>query len=212
MLIFGPDAAWLPTAAIGLQWLVLPSIFWPMVRGMTFRQWCSGMGWHRGQGVGRELGLGLAGYLAFLPLYFLLAVVVVMVTLIIQQLMGEPQQAPSNRVLELVQGGGVIEMVMIYLLATIWAPVVEESIFRGALYRFLRGRASMLVAVGVTAAVFAALHGYLVLQLVMVGSLGVWFAILRQWRDSLLAPVLGHAIHNGFVLALVLAVTQFMRP
>ncbi|MBY0312142.1 MAG: CPBP family intramembrane metalloprotease [Phycisphaerales bacterium] len=207
----GPNADWLGVMGVGLQWLVLPTIFWPIVRGMPFKRWCADVGWHRGEGTTKELACGLMGYLAFLPIYFGLAIVVVIIMFAYQAIMGEPQQAPSNKVLEIVQGGGVFELLMIYLLATIWAPVVEESIFRGALLRFFGGRTPMIIAALVTAAIFAALHGYLVMQLLLVGSLGFWFALLRQWRGSIIAPVLGHMIHNGFVLGLILIVTQFMK-
>lgn len=209
--IFGKDAPWLPVASVGLQWLVLPTIFWPMLRGMPSKRWRADMGWHGGQGVAKELACGLMGYLAFLPMYFVLAMIVVLLMLIIQAIFGG-SHTPSNKVLEIVEGGSAFELLMVYLLATIWAPVVEESIFRGALFRFFRGRTPMLVAAFITASIFAALHGYLVVQLLLVGSLGFWFALLRSWRGSIIAPMLGHMIHNGFVLALVLTVAQYMKP
>lgn len=210
--LVGSNTDWLGVMGVGLQWLVLPTIFWPIVRGMPFKRWCADVGWHRGEGTAKELACGLMGYLAFLPIYFGLAIIVVLVMFAIQALAGEPQQAPSNKVLEIVQGGGAFELLMIYLLATIWAPVVEESIFRGALLRFFGGRTPMVVAALITAAIFAALHGYLLMQLLLIGSLGFWFALLRQWRGSIIAPVVGHMIHNGFVLAMILVVTQFMKP
>lgn len=200
---------------LGLQWALLVTIFWPLVRGMSFSRWCADMGWHRGRGVAREIGAGIAGYLAGLPLYILMAMVVVVLmmlwSLIKTALGGEESPPPSNKITELVEGGGPLVLLMIYLLATVWAPVVEESIFRGALFRHLRRRTGLILSALVSAAVFAVLHGYIVAGLLMVGTLGFWFALMREWRGSIIPCVTGHAIHNGFVLAMIIMFSTLMK-
>lgn len=90
-------------------------------------------------------------------------------------------------------------MVLGLLSAVVWAPIVEETLFRGALYRFLRTRIGVVAAVLLSAAVFGAIHPYGGTGLVHVAVLGVLFACLREWRGSLIAPVVAHALHNGSI-------------
>ena len=33
----------------------------------------------------------------------------------------------------------------------------------------------------------------------MVGVLGFCFALMREWRSSLIPSAVGHALHNGFI-------------
>jgi membrane protease YdiL (CAAX protease family) len=209
----GAKGAWLAWAALGAQWLLLPTIFWPVVRGMSWRRWRGEIGWHAGAGVGREIGAGIAGYLAGLPLYFAMAILIVLLTFLWSLLTGGggAGRAPAGKVFEIAEGGSPAMLVVLYLLATVWAPVVEESIFRGSLYRHLRARLPMVLAGLLTAGVFAALHGYVVQGLFVVGTLGFWFAVIREWRGSIIACATGHAIHNGFVLGLILTLLSFAR-
>jgi membrane protease YdiL (CAAX protease family) len=189
------------------QWLLVGTIFWPVLRGMSWERYCGEIGWHRGEGVGKEIGWGVLGYFAGLPVYFAMAVVVVLVMMAIAILTGsEPLTPDSNKVVDIVGGGSPAMLLVIYLLATVWAPVVEESVFRGALFRHLRRRWALPLAALGSCMVFAVLHGYLVAQLFIVGTLGFWFALMREWRGSLIGPVVGHFIHNAFVLGLIIAV------
>jgi membrane protease YdiL (CAAX protease family) len=32
------------------------------------------------------------------------------------------------------------------------------------------------------------------------------FALIREWRGSLIGPIVAHAVHNGFVITLILLV------
>jgi membrane protease YdiL (CAAX protease family) len=212
-----PTAAdWVGWASLGAQWLLLVCIFWPRVRGLSAERWRAGMGWHAPRGVGREVGAGLLAYLAGLPIYFAMAIVVVLLMFIIEAIrfaMGDksPSLPPSNRITEIVSGAGPLMLLLVFLLATVWAPVVEESIFRGAIFRHLRGRWSFAGAAVLTSLAFAVMHGYMVVQLLMVFTLGFTFAAMREWRNSIVPSVTAHALHNGFVMSVLLAAGWFMR-
>jgi membrane protease YdiL (CAAX protease family) len=56
------------------------------------------------------------------------------------KLFGERAVVSENPVLELVQGADVLAILLLVSLATVWAPVAEEIVFRGALYRHVRAR------------------------------------------------------------------------
>jgi membrane protease YdiL (CAAX protease family) len=210
---------WLPArqalwfALVG-QWTLLAVCLWPrfrqVPRGMTL------MGWHRGKGVAREIGAGLIGYLACIPIMFL--GVIVSLTLVFihaairYALTGQPPPpAPENPVLEIASGrSGVLITVMIFFLASLWAPIVEETIFRGCLYRHLRSFWHWLPAGLLTALCFGVMHGYPILMLGPVIALGFGFSLLREWRGSLIAPMTAHFLHNTFVLGLLLVAMRLI--
>jgi len=82
--------------------------------------------------------------------------------------------------------------------------VVEESIFRGALFRHLRSRMGMIAAAIASAVVFGGMHGYEWMMLSPVIALGLIFAMMRDRRGSLIGPVVMHALHNGVLMACML--------
>lgn len=202
------------------QWSLVTAIFWPVARGMSWREWRRKIGWgsmrpERGGagGVMREIGCGILGYLFALPIMFATAILVLIIAVIIQALTGEePVSARQiNRVQELVGGGSVWMTVTVFLLAVVWAPVVEESIFRGALFRHLRGWAGAVVAGLLSALAFAAMHPYMVLQMIVVGSLGLTFALMREWRGSIIPSATAHFIQNTFALTMMLLLSPMMH-
>lgn len=200
----GEDA--LVTFSLAAQWAIALSIFWPLVRGMSWGRWKQDIGWSAPRGVLREVGAGFAGYMAGLPVYFAMAIVVVILTFIISAVTGSDPKPAGNRITDLLEGGALWQLIVIYLLATVWAPVVEESIFRGCLFRHLRRRTGVILAAMGSALVFAVLHGYVIQGLIMVGTLGFWFALMREWRGSIVASMTAHAIHNGVVMAVMVIV------
>src|SRR5690606_8672697 len=64
----GKDAAWTGLVALGLQWSLIGLLFWPLFRGMSWERFRGELGWHRGRGFFREVGCGILGYLAGLPI------------------------------------------------------------------------------------------------------------------------------------------------
>jgi membrane protease YdiL (CAAX protease family) len=95
---------------------------------------------------------------------------------------------------------------LMVIVACVAAPIVEETMFRGVLYRHLRdwipgnGRAaSVFFACLVNSFVFAAIHPQGLIGIPMLGLLAVGFSLVREWRDSLLGPILMHALNNGII-------------
>jgi membrane protease YdiL (CAAX protease family) len=85
----------------------------------------------------------------------------------------------------------------------------EELFFRGALYRNLRqtfGRwgvlGSVVIAVLVNSVIFAAIHPQGLIFIPVLGSLAVAFTLMREWRGTINAPIVAHAINNFVVLSL----------
>ena len=78
------------------------------------------------------------------------------------------------------------------LLMVILAPVVEELVFRGLLYRMLRERWGVLVSVAVSAAFFSLIHHGMLFSPQLVG--GIIFALAYEWSRSLWVSI---ALHMG---------------
>lgn len=82
----------------------------------------------------------------------------------------------------------------------ICAPVVEEMVFRGIVLNVLGQQFSSVVAVGISAGVFALYHGSL-WAFVPHMALGVATGYLALTRKTLLPAILLHAAYNATLLA-----------
>jgi membrane protease YdiL (CAAX protease family) len=61
-----------------------------------------------------------------------------------------------------------------------------------------------IAAIG-SALVFGLMHGYEIIMLGPVITLGFTFAMMRHYRGSLIAPITAHALHNGTVMTLLIS-------
>lgn len=207
-LIEGKVPVWVQ---FSLQWLVLLSIFWPIVRGVSVARWRQDMGLVAPKGVFREIAAGLMVYLASLPLYFM-AALGSFVLINLREFWTTPsvtesgrtiQPPMSNPVFDMLESNSLITLLVLGSLVTMWAPLVEEGVMRGALFRHLRGRLGFVLAAIISAVLFGALHQYDVLMLLPVMALGASFAFIREWRSSLIGCITAHAIHNTTIFMLV---------
>lgn len=206
----------LASFSIIAQWLLLLTVFWALVRGTRFDDWKLATGWNTGEGVLKEIGCGIICYLAALPLY-ILGVIVTVVLMFIQQLFqsggpggGEPAGV-SNPVFEIIAHADLFIIIFLFLLATTWAPIVEESIFRGALHRFFRARLHWIPVAIITAILFAYMHDYGPLMVAPLIALGFMFSFMREWRGSLIAPVTAHFLHNFSLMLFMITLVQLIK-
>lgn len=97
---------------------------------------------------------------------------------------------------------GSVEILLALFLVVVVA-IAEETIFRG--YLILRFRALMNnpAAVLLSAAVFSLGHSYEgTAGLVTVGFMGLIFAVIFEWRRSLVAPMVMHFLQDFTVIVL----------
>jgi len=193
--------------------VVLPLV-WPLLRKVGWKDFRNSIGWHKGRGILREIGAGFVGYTGVLAIasvgIFLTLVLVFVVTQVQAAGMeggGEGTgSAPVGPVTHPIVGwiyeGGWKERLLCLLLAAGFAPLFEEIFFRGALHRYLRGRLRFLPAAIITSVIFAALHPQGWMGIPALAAIGVGFSLLREWRDSLIAPMVAHAINNGVLVGL----------
>jgi membrane protease YdiL (CAAX protease family) len=104
--------------------------------------------------------------------------------------------------LENVQGTG--EIILAFLLVCVVA-VAEETIFRGyLLLRFQKGlQMASFSAALLSAVIFSLGHGYEGTSgVITVGYIGLCFALVYQWRGSLVAPMIMHFLQDFFGIVL----------
>ena len=81
----------------------------------------------------------------------------------------------------------------------VWAPLIEELAFRGVLYATLRITMGVWPAVGLSAGIFALVHGYGAVGFVSVLWSGTLWALSYERTRSLLPAIFGHMFNNLLV-------------
>lgn len=190
----------------------LLALAWPVLRGVSWRQVRQDIGWTWGRRPGLEPLVGLGCYLG--ALFMLLAGLLVYfgLTVLVKRL-GIAPPTPSHPIVQEVAQSGWRGWLEVLFLASVVAPFVEETMFRGVLYRHLRdataswaGRVgSVLGSAVLSSVVFAAIHPQGLLFVPVLGGLAFVFALTREWRGTLVPTMIAHGINNTVVLLLLIA-------
>ncbi len=155
------------------------------------------LGWTRGAGIFRELGAGLVGYVTGFPVLCL----GLLATLVLTSFTAV---APTHPITYQFEHATPLQLILLFFMASLGAPLVEETFFRGAFFHFLRGRFRFLGAALLQGLVFAAIHPQGWAALPVLTTIGIVFAGIREWRGSLIAPMAAHALNNTLVMVLSL--------
>lgn len=169
---------------------------WPLLRGLQRAPWREALGFHRGQGWWREMGVGVLGWLGSLPL-------LVLGMIAASWIMKFTKEVPTHPIVDVLAGDGWAKFGAV-LLAVVWAPISEEIMFRGLLFPGLSAWLRWLPGAVLGAFVFAAIHpqGWAGVPAIM--ALACSFSFLRMWRQSLIAPMTAHALNNGIMCVAML--------
>jgi membrane protease YdiL (CAAX protease family) len=200
----------------GAMLLSLAALLWPVVRGVPWTQVRQDVGLTFGRQPALEPAYGLGCYLMSLPLLALGMVLVLVYVLVEQSLAGggeegggsfSPVTRAAHPIVRYLAHGGWWERLQILVLASVVAPLVEETMFRGLLYRHLREAsrglgtvASFLLSAAVVSFLFAVVHPQGLLAVPLLMALAFGFCLAREWRGSLLPCMVGHGLNNGLVL------------
>jgi membrane protease YdiL (CAAX protease family) len=192
--------------------LSLAVLGWPVLRGVPWTQVRQDVGLTLGRRPALEPAAGIGCYLMSLPLLGI-ALMLLLIYLVVQQALsgGEPgsndsvMRAAHPIVREMVEGDWGTRLFLLFL-ASVIAPIVEETIFRGVLYRHLREASrrlgtvgSFLVSAVVVSFLFAVIHPQGLIAVPLLMALAFGFALAREWRGSLLPGMVGHGLNNGLV-------------
>ncbi len=100
---------------------------------------------------------------------------------------------------------------LIFFMAVVFAPVVEEMVFRNWIYGYLRYYFSVFASAFISGLMFAYLHPQGFVAFPYLTFLGMNLAILREFRPGIYAPVITHAFVNFFSLVMIVLMNQFMN-
>jgi membrane protease YdiL (CAAX protease family) len=184
---------------IALAWVPVVML-WPLVRGITWPELKGAFGWYTGRGPLREMGAGIVVYVAGLPIIATAAII----TSVVSKRFGATTAHP----IMFSDTNGVLNVVELYLFAAVWAPLVEETMFRGALFNHLRQWHGWLLSAVVSSFIFAALHPQGWAAIPVLGSIGFVLAAAREWRGTFIANATAHAMNNAFVTTLLIFVLR----
>lgn len=91
---------------------------------------------------------------------------------------------------------GIFGLVFLIVSACLVAPLAEEILYRGILFRSLANRTGVFAAALISSVVFASLHFYDIYGLVSVATFGFVCALLYQSTGSLVDVVVLHMLYN----------------
>jgi membrane protease YdiL (CAAX protease family) len=189
----------------------LAALAWPVLRGVAWRQVRHDVGLFGGRRPEVESLLGVGCYATALPL--LIAGLLLMFGLMqLKRQLGfddpfGPGGNPGHPLIEVVVRGGWWARTQVLLAGCVVAPLVEETMFRGLLYRHLREATaawrpgwSVLASAVLVSLVFAIIHPQGLLAVPGLMALALAFALAREWRGSLLPSMVAHGLNNGVLL------------
>ncbi len=152
----------------------------------------------------QAVGTAFRGYLALFPWLFAALFLIVEVA---RRLGVEPPVEPIHELL--FEETHPVTLGLTLLLACAIGPIAEECFFRGVLYASVRRRTPRMVAMLVSAALFALIHTNW-LGFVPIMALGCLLADLYERTGSLIGPMAVHMAHNTFLISLALVFKQLM--
>ena len=212
----------IPTLAMSFSLMAffasLLALFWARIRGISWEQIRLDIGWTSGRGLVQETLWGIAGYammLPFLGVGVLLVLFLVMVQAFFAESAGSDPFAGTSGgahpiVLDIANGGWQVRILLVAL-AAIAAPIIEETMFRGVLYRQLRTSSmklgivlSIICSVLLTSFLFAAIHpqGWIAIPGLMAIAIGM--NLMREWRGTVLPSMIVHGVSNGLVTSMMI--------
>jgi membrane protease YdiL (CAAX protease family) len=202
--------------------LSLSALLWPVLRGIPWRTVREDIGWIRGRRKGLELAAGIGGYAMSVPLLAVGVVLVLLLMLAMSQLAFQtgpgtgdgfrPSNLPAHPIIQLLADSSWWQRVQVWVLASIVAPIVEETMFRGVLYRHLRDGSqwigtlpSILISGTIVSFIFAVIHPQGIIAVPALMALAYGFTILREWRGSVIPCMVAHGMNNGIVTIIAMA-------
>ena len=203
----------------------LLSLVWPVLRGISWTEVRQDLGLTRGRAGWLEPLVGFPSYAMMVPMLAIGVTITLLALLVWLSSAGggggagggapaspfEEQQMISHPVVNVVLQGGFWLQLQLILLACVAAPIVEEIMFRGVLYRHLRDATrgwgwmvSCLASALWTSFIFAVIHPQGMLAVPALMSIACGCTLAREWRDSLWASMIVHAINNSLVFTLLM--------
>lgn len=152
--------------------------------------WRNFLGWGMPH-LGRFALLGGAVALLLIPITHVLNELAYTILSLFQT---APEVQPTMQVLEISVSLG--QRICFGFAAIVVAPLVEEILFRGILYRAIKQTGRPLLALLGSALFFGAIHANL-MTLIPLTVLAVVLTLLYEKTQNLLAPIIAHSLFNA---------------
>ncbi len=92
------------------------------------------------------------------------------------------------------------EIILYVVVLTVFAPIWEELLFRGILFKKLSQRFSTLTSIVISAFIFTLGHPLTVGSLLYIFGMGICLAYTYKKTKNLLVPIGIHLLNNSFYL------------
>ncbi|MGJ8651739.1 MAG: CPBP family intramembrane glutamic endopeptidase [Opitutaceae bacterium] len=156
---------------------------------------------------GAALKEAAPNFVMFLPVIWIVSFIWSGFLSILQRLELIEAFAPQELITLFTEGGDPLAIGLLVIFAVALAPIVEEIIFRGCLYRFFKSKTSLIPAQIISGVVFAIMHWNL-MSFVPLVLVGVLLARVYEKSGNLLVAICFHAFFNGFSLLMLLIMTK----
>ena len=164
----------------------------------------------RAHGNWREIGFRTPPLLPMLltPVVFIgQMTALIVINVILLSLVGEFEN-PQVEALTDPTGFSWLNFGFVFVVGAIIAPIVEELLFRGLLYQWLRRRAGVAVAVVASAAIFSVVH-FIPLLMPALFAVGIILALAFEWSKSLWVTITLHFMQNALGITGIFLVQAF---
>lgn len=151
-----------------------------------------------GRNLLKNVGWGLAGFFANIPILIFVAVVS-------QGLFSSMPNVNHPIVNEIRNASGIAVWLAVFMAASVQAPIVEEVLFRGSLLPAMsRVFQSPLYGIVLSSLIFASGHSTGLPSWLPLASIGAMAAALTYQTRSLVPAIVMHAVHNTSMLLVTL--------
>jgi membrane protease YdiL (CAAX protease family) len=197
----------------------LTALVWPVLRGIPWQQVQLDIGWHFDRLPGLELILGPGCYAMSLPMLVVGAMLYLTLTKLRDWLGFGPEEfgpskSPGHPIVFWVSHARWWVWLEVLFVASFVAPLVEETMFRGVLYRHLREASrrwrpalSFFLSAILVSFLFAVIHPQGFLAVPMLMALAFAFTLMREWRGTLVPSMIAHGINNAVATLLLFSMS-----
>ncbi len=142
-------------------------------------------------------------FLMFLPVIWITALIWTNLLSLLESFGVIETFEPQELITLFQKGGDPLAIGLLVAMAVVLAPVVEEIIFRGCIYRFLKSQTTLIPAQIISGCLFSLMHWNL-LSFIPLVLVGIFLARIYEKSGNLMVSMWFHAFFNTFSLSMLL--------
>ncbi len=145
--------------------------------------------------VWKSMPLGLFIFFCGFPFIWLVSTIWGLILLVLKK-EGYPVSLEAQPIIEIFQQLTSVKLFLaLSFLAVVSAPITEELIFRGVIYRFLKSKCSVRLSMLASAVLFALMH-YNIASFPALVVVGLCLCIAYEVSGNILTPIFFHSFFN----------------